>query len=79
MAKLPPALVCKDSVRDQPGLLHLGVVHAGVGLPDFSAWEARQGEVGAAQQQMEKSEWTQGAWEDSGIFVGHVYLASRCP
>lgn len=47
--------LCKDRVREQPGLLGMGVVHAGVSLADCSAWGAAQGEVCAAQQQIELS------------------------
>lgn len=76
MARLHPAL-CKDRAREQPGLLDLGVVYAGVSLPDFSAWEARQGEVCAALQPFELSEWIQGAWEDSGYLSGQCLLCQQ--
>lgn len=70
--------LCKDRVGEQPGLLALAVVRAGVSLPGFSAWAARQGEVCAAQQQIELGG-SKVAWEDSGISVGHVYCACRWP
>lgn len=57
MARLPPALICVKTEWEssQAFLTWELFVYAGASLPDFSAWEARQGEVCAAQQQFELS------------------------